>query len=326
MGGVALHRLHDVRDQVVAAPELRVDVRPGVLDQVLLRDEPVVRDHARDREHDDDPQHHPEGFHVGSLSFAFRSEPEAYPLGYRELTTAGICSRNALAVPNRLDHLRRRHPPAGAQEPVPDDLEHVPVRMLQQPPHHPRIAERRGEPLVGTLHGEPAIELLGLELDVTEREGVRQPREDVLLADLQRRAPGVDRGEHAVEPRVGLGRVPFGVGGLVVVPVVERAELQPLPLAPQDVLDPSAISSLQQRERLPERVERIVDREVQAVSERERTELLLAFELALVLVVGDRRDDDGEDEEEQQTDRRLPRASVSAAAGGGPSDPGDQPS
>jgi hypothetical protein len=92
-----------------------------------------------------------------------------------------------------VDHLGRLHPFAAAQEPVSDDLERVPAPVPQQPVHHPRVAERGRETFVRALHGEPAFELLGLELDVTERERVRQPREEVLLADLQRRAPSVDR-------------------------------------------------------------------------------------------------------------------------------------
>ena len=60
VGGVALDRLHEVRDQVVAAPELDVDLRPGVLRSVPQPDEPVVDDHAGERheheEHDEDDQ------------------------------------------------------------------------------------------------------------------------------------------------------------------------------------------------------------------------------------------------------------------------------
>ena len=50
VGGVALDRLDQVRDQVVSTPELGVDVRPRVLDEGLLRDEPVVRDDGGDRD------------------------------------------------------------------------------------------------------------------------------------------------------------------------------------------------------------------------------------------------------------------------------------
>ena len=58
---VALHGLDQVRDQVVPAPQLGVDVRPRIADEVLLRDEAVVRDHECERDqHDhaeDDQQH-----------------------------------------------------------------------------------------------------------------------------------------------------------------------------------------------------------------------------------------------------------------------------
>ena len=60
---VALDRLDEVRDQVVAAAELDVDLRPGVVDAVPQPDEPVVEDDERepeedgDRDADDDPGH-----------------------------------------------------------------------------------------------------------------------------------------------------------------------------------------------------------------------------------------------------------------------------
>ena len=48
--GVALDRLDEVRDQVVAAPQLYVDLRPGVLGAVPQPDEPVVEhDQQRSR-------------------------------------------------------------------------------------------------------------------------------------------------------------------------------------------------------------------------------------------------------------------------------------
>src|SRR3972149_3234835 len=40
VGGVAADGLHQVRDQVVAAAELDVDLRPAVVDAVAERDEP----------------------------------------------------------------------------------------------------------------------------------------------------------------------------------------------------------------------------------------------------------------------------------------------
>jgi hypothetical protein len=162
------------------------------------------------------------------------------------------------------------------------------------------VAERAREPLVGSLHGEPAVELLGLELDVVERERVGQSREEVLLADLERRAVRVDPREQAVEARIRPGSMALRVRGLLVVPVVERPDLESAPGPPEHVLGTASIATLEEGERLPEAVERVVDREVQTIAERQRTELSLAFELALVLVVGERGHQQAEHEEEQQ--------------------------
>ena len=54
VGRIALDRLHQVGDQVVATPQLGLDVRPGVVDVLALLHEAVVRDHADD---DDEEQH-----------------------------------------------------------------------------------------------------------------------------------------------------------------------------------------------------------------------------------------------------------------------------
>ena len=48
--GVALDRLDEVRDQVVAAAELDVDLRPGVLGAVAQPDEPVVHHDEHDQQ------------------------------------------------------------------------------------------------------------------------------------------------------------------------------------------------------------------------------------------------------------------------------------
>ena len=69
MGGVTLHRLDEVRDQVVPSAEFSVDVRPCVLDQGLLRNEPVVRDDGADRnDHDQHEQHEQQDLHERSPS------------------------------------------------------------------------------------------------------------------------------------------------------------------------------------------------------------------------------------------------------------------
>ena len=55
VGRVALDRLDEVRDQVVAPLELHLDLRPRVVDPVALLDEAVVqRDHVDHEQHDDD--------------------------------------------------------------------------------------------------------------------------------------------------------------------------------------------------------------------------------------------------------------------------------
>jgi hypothetical protein len=104
-----------------------------------------------------------------------------------------------------VDHLGRRAQLSPAQQPVADDLEGIPFPVPQEPVHHPGVTEGGREPLVRSLHGEPPVELLGLELDVTEGEGVREAREQVLLADPELGTVGVDRRDQAVEPVVALG-------------------------------------------------------------------------------------------------------------------------
>ena len=58
VGGVALDRLDQVRDQVVPALELHADLRPRVVDPVPQPDEAVVpgdeHEHDQDDDHDDD--------------------------------------------------------------------------------------------------------------------------------------------------------------------------------------------------------------------------------------------------------------------------------
>ena len=54
VGGVALHRLDQVGDEVVAALELHVDLGPGVLDPVPQLDQAVVHDDDDEHDQDDD--------------------------------------------------------------------------------------------------------------------------------------------------------------------------------------------------------------------------------------------------------------------------------
>src|SRR3972149_6205483 len=54
VGGVAADGLHQVRDQVVAAAELDVDLRPAVVDPVAERDEPVEDQDADEHQQRED--------------------------------------------------------------------------------------------------------------------------------------------------------------------------------------------------------------------------------------------------------------------------------
>ena len=66
MRRVALHRLHEVGDEVIAAAELDVDLRPRVLDAVPQADELVVE---RD---DDDPQQDDDAITITTMSQSTR--------------------------------------------------------------------------------------------------------------------------------------------------------------------------------------------------------------------------------------------------------------
>ena len=52
---VALDALDEVRNEVPAALELDLDLRPGVVDAVAVPDEPVVERDEHDRDDDDQP-------------------------------------------------------------------------------------------------------------------------------------------------------------------------------------------------------------------------------------------------------------------------------
>ncbi len=77
-----------------------------------------------------------------------------------------------------MDHLGGRHPLGPTQQPVADDLERVPLAVPEEPVHHPCIAEGCREPLVRSFDRESPVERLRLELDVPEREGVRETAAD----------------------------------------------------------------------------------------------------------------------------------------------------
>ena len=66
MGGVALHRRHQVGDEVVAAFELDVDLGPRFLGPVALLDEAVERGpQTEDEEHNDDDDND-QHYHCGA--------------------------------------------------------------------------------------------------------------------------------------------------------------------------------------------------------------------------------------------------------------------
>src|SRR5688572_28932755 len=123
-------------------------------------------------------------------ALAFDRSAEAYLLRVQGAYDGRDLLPERLGGPQQVDHLGRRHAIGPAQQPVAGNLEAVALPVREEPVHHARVAQRGREPFVGPLHVEPAVELLRLELDVTEREGAREPSEQVLLADLQRRTHG----------------------------------------------------------------------------------------------------------------------------------------
>jgi hypothetical protein len=63
MRGIALHRLDQVRDQIVALLELHVDVGKGLADALAQRHQPVVGGEGKEHEDDDDAENDPAGRH-----------------------------------------------------------------------------------------------------------------------------------------------------------------------------------------------------------------------------------------------------------------------
>src|SRR6185295_3073217 len=107
---------------------------------------------------------------------------------------------------------------------------------------------------------ERPVEGLVLELDVMEGKGSRHPGEERLAADRERGTRGSDRHDRAVEPRVRAAGPALGVCRLVVVPVVERAEIEALPYPRENVLHAPPVTLLEQREGLAEQTERVLER------------------------------------------------------------------
>ncbi len=63
MGGIALHGLDQVRDQIVALLELHVDVGKSLTDTLAERDQAVVGAEGEKHENDDDAENDPAGRH-----------------------------------------------------------------------------------------------------------------------------------------------------------------------------------------------------------------------------------------------------------------------
>src|SRR6201999_2642214 len=63
MRRIALHRLDQVRNQIVALLELHVDIGKGLVDALAQRDQPVVGAEGEDDEDDDDAENDPAGRH-----------------------------------------------------------------------------------------------------------------------------------------------------------------------------------------------------------------------------------------------------------------------
>src|SRR5664279_1678670 len=61
MGGIALHRLHQIGDQVVALLELHVDVGEGLVGPLPHSDEAVVDTDGPDHDYDNDAENDPAG-------------------------------------------------------------------------------------------------------------------------------------------------------------------------------------------------------------------------------------------------------------------------
>jgi hypothetical protein len=55
--GVALHGLHEVRDEVMPPLQLHVDVGVGLVHALPQRDQAVVRGDQEERDQDEDDQH-----------------------------------------------------------------------------------------------------------------------------------------------------------------------------------------------------------------------------------------------------------------------------
>src|SRR5581483_10869727 len=89
VGRVALDRLDQVRDEVVPPPELGVDVRPRVVDELAARDEAVVGHHGHQGDDHHDAEDDPERDHDWSFPAGRISLPAAGPARTARTRPAG---------------------------------------------------------------------------------------------------------------------------------------------------------------------------------------------------------------------------------------------
>ena len=171
VGGVTLHRAHEVRDQVVAALELGVDVAPRLAHHVAQVHEPV-----EDRERDaDEHDHHDNDDHDHLVSLS------VYLFGKVEYTIAGMCEWKVSSQVPRFSQAAGASLHVGDQHPRPDDLdvvetgEGIAVVGREQPLHHLAVEQGEGELLVFAVHVKAAVEVVVLELHVVVVEVVDEP-------------------------------------------------------------------------------------------------------------------------------------------------------
>ena len=91
MGGVALHGLNQIGNQVQAALELHVDLRPRVVNAIAQLNEVVVHENERDGHDNDQSDDHDKGdFHESLLKQSPLSFSVSLPCAHFGSRTAAI--------------------------------------------------------------------------------------------------------------------------------------------------------------------------------------------------------------------------------------------
>src|SRR5689334_7770583 len=73
MGSITLDCLHEIGNQIITAFQLRVDIAPGIPDQIVQVDEPVVNgDHIDNRQQNQDGYHNKNRSHAVVPCFRYR--------------------------------------------------------------------------------------------------------------------------------------------------------------------------------------------------------------------------------------------------------------